>query len=119
VAFQLRDDLLSTFSTAQQTGKPGDDLRHGKHNAVVAAFHKLSPSELDRAAVARVWGHPDASDADVEEATRALGGAKERVEERLVCLADEARSALSVSPFDDEGKQMLTKVTKLLTERGS
>lgn len=119
VAFQLRDDLLSTFSSAQQTGKPGDDLRHGKHNAVVAAFHKLSPSRLDRAALARVWGHPDASDAEVEEAARALSGAKVCVEERLICLADEARSALAASPFNDEGKQMLANVTTLLTERGS
>ena len=38
VAFQLRDDLLSTFGTSQETGKPGDDLRHGKHNAVVSAW---------------------------------------------------------------------------------
>ena len=119
VAFQLRDDLLSTFSSAQQTGKPGDDLRHGKHNAVVAAFRTLSPGERDCAAVERVWGHPNASDADVEEATRALGGAKKRVEQRLACLADEARAALAVSPFDDEAKQMLAEVTRLLTDRGS
>ncbi|MDH3623802.1 MAG: polyprenyl synthetase family protein [Myxococcales bacterium] len=119
IAFQLRDDLLSTFSTTRETGKPGDDLRHGKHNAVVAAFHELSPSELDRAALARVWGHPDASNAEVEEAARALSGARVRVEERLICLGDEARSALAASPFDDEGKQVLANVTTLLTERGS
>ena len=119
VAFQLRDDLLSTFSNAQQTGKPGDDLRHGKHNAVIVAFRQLSPSERDRAAVERVWGHPDASDDDVEEATRALGGAKERVEERLACLAAEARTAMGLGPFDDEAKQMLGQVTQLLTDRGS
>ncbi len=119
IAFQLRDDLLSTFGTTQETGKPGDDLRHGKHNAVVAAFHELSPSKLDRAALARVWGHPNASNAEVEEAARALSGARVRVEERLICLADEARSALAASPFDDEGKQVLANVTTLLTERGS
>ncbi len=119
VAFQLRDDLLGTFGNVQQTGKPGDDLRHGKHNAVVAAFQQLSPSERDRAAVERVWGHPDASDTDVDEATRALGPAKERVEERLFFLADEARSAVAASPFDDEAKQMLGEVTRLLTDRGS
>jgi geranylgeranyl diphosphate synthase type I len=118
VAFQLRDDLLSTFSSAEQTGKPGDDLRHGKHNAVVAAFHKLSPSEPDRASLATVWGHADASDADVEKAARALSSAKARVEERLTCLVDEAQSALAASPFDDEGKHLLGEVTSLLTERG-
>ena len=119
VAFQLRDDLLGTFCTAQQTGKPGDDLRHGKHNAVIAAFNKLVPSELDRAAVARVWGHADASDADVDNATRALDRAKQHVEDRLLCLTEEARNVLAASPLDDQAKQMLTNVTQLLTDRGS
>ncbi len=119
VAFQLRDDLLSTFGTSQQTGKPADDLRHGKHNAVVAAFSKLCPGEPDRAALARVWGHADASDADLDKAKRALRSAKDRVEERLIFLVDEARSALAAGHFDDDGKRMLAEVTSLLTERGS
>lgn len=119
VAFQLRDDLLSTFCSAEQTGKPGDDLRHGKHNAVVAAFRQLSPSDADHQAVERVWGHPDASESDLEEATVALAGAKEKVEERLALLAGEARAALAASPFHDEAKHMLAEVTRLLTDRGS
>lgn len=118
VAFQLRDDLLSTFSGAQQTGKPGDDLRHGKHNAVIAAFRQLRPCDRDRAAVERVWGHPEASEGEVQAAALALGGAKERVEERLAVLVGEARAALVTSPFDDEAEYMLGEVTSLLTDRG-
>ena len=118
VAFQLRDDLLSTFGSAQQTGKPGDDLRHGKHNAVVAAFQRLGPSNAERAVLAGVWGRPDASDDEIRIAADALGAAKGEVEARLGCLADEARSALAASPFDDEAKQMLDEVTRRLTDRG-
>jgi len=119
VAFQLRDDLLSTFESAQETGKPGDDLRHGKHNAVIAAFRRRGPDAAALAAVDAVWGRPDASDEAVAEATTVLGAAKEDVEARLRVLADEAKRAVLAGPFDDEAKQMLVEVTRRLTDRGS
>jgi len=34
-------------------------------------------------------------------------------------LADEARSALAASPFDDDAKQLLEEVTRRLTDRGT
>jgi geranylgeranyl diphosphate synthase type I len=119
VAFQLRDDLLGTFGSAQQTGKPGDDLRHGKHNAVVAAFQRLGPSEAERALLEGVRGRADASDDEIRAAAEVLGAAKAEVETRLSFLADEARSALRASPFDEDAKQMLEEVTRRLTDRGS
>jgi geranylgeranyl diphosphate synthase type I len=119
VAFQLRDDLLGTFGSAQQTGKPGDDLRHGKQNAVVGAFQKLGPTAAQSALVESVWGRADASDEEIRAATEVLGAAKAEVEARLGFLADEARSALAASPFDDDAKQMLEAVTQRLTDRGS
>jgi geranylgeranyl diphosphate synthase type I len=119
VAFQLRDDLLSTFGSAQETGKPGDDLRHGKHNAVVGAFRKRAPDDAALAAVDAVWGRPDASDEAVAAATVVLAQAKTDVEARLSVLANEAMRALASGPFDDEAKQMLEEVTRRLTDRGS
>jgi geranylgeranyl diphosphate synthase type I len=119
VAFQLRDDLLGTFGSAQQTGKPGDDLRHGKHNAVVAAFRRLGASESDRSVLERVLGHAEATDDEVEAASRVLSAAKAEVEARLAFLADEARRALVASPFGQDAKQMLEEVTQRLTDRGS
>jgi geranylgeranyl diphosphate synthase type I len=118
VAFQLRDDLLSTFGDARETGKPGDDLRHGKNNAVVAAFRTLGPSASQRAAVEAVWGNCGASDALVDEATRALAEAKASVEARLSFLTDEANSAIAASAFDAEAKSLLEDVTRRLTDRG-
>lgn len=119
VAFQLRDDLLGTFGSAQVTGKPGDDLRHGKHNAVVAAFRRLGPSEADEALLDAVWGRADASDDELRAATAVLDKAKSQVEERLGFLADRARSALAASPFDEAARRMLQEVTDRLTDRGS
>jgi geranylgeranyl diphosphate synthase type I len=119
VAFQLRDDLLGTFGSAAQTGKPGDDLRHGKHNAVVAAFRRLEPSESEQALLQGVWGRADARDEEIAAATEVLSAAKTEVEARLGVLADEARTALAASPFDERGKQILGEVTRQLTDRGS
>jgi geranylgeranyl diphosphate synthase type I len=119
VAFQLRDDLLGTFGSVQQTGKPGDDLRHGKHNAVMAAFRRLEPTDEQRAVFESVWGHADATDDEVRAATEVLSAARTEVEARLALLADEARSALDASPFDEDAKQMLGAVTRQLTDRGS
>jgi geranylgeranyl diphosphate synthase type I len=119
VAFQLRDDLLGTFGSALQTGKPGDDLRHGKHNAVVAAFRRLGPGATEQALLQGVWGRADAGDEDIASATEVLAGAKAEVEARLGFLADEARSALASSPFDERGKQILGEVTRQLTDRGN
>ena len=119
VAFQLRDDLLGTFGSALQTGKPGDDLRHGKHNAVIAAFRRLEPGNAERALLQDVWGRADASDEEIASATAVLVKAKAEVEARLGLLADQARSALAASPFDEQGKQILGEVTRQLTDRGS
>lgn len=119
VAFQLRDDLLGTFGSALQTGKPGDDLRHGKHNAVVAAFRRLGPGATEQALLQGVWGRAGASDEEIASATEVLAEAKAEVEARLGFLADEARSALAASPFDERGKQILAEVTRQLTDRGN
>jgi geranylgeranyl diphosphate synthase type I len=119
VAFQLRDDLLGTFGNVQQTGKPGDDLRHGKHNAVVAAFRRLGPAVAERKVIEGVWGRADARDEEVRAAAEVLSAAKAEVETRLRSLADEARSAVGASAFDYDAKQMLEEVTRRLTDRGT
>ncbi|MFZ1863031.1 MAG: polyprenyl synthetase family protein [Polyangiales bacterium] len=119
VAFQLRDDLLSTFGSARETGKPGDDLRHGKHNAVVAAFRRLEPGDAQQAALDAVWGRPDATDDALQTAWGVLSDARTEVEARLAFLVDQARGAITAGPFDDDSKQMLEEVTLRLTERGS
>ncbi|MEM8607520.1 MAG: polyprenyl synthetase family protein [Myxococcota bacterium] len=119
IAFQLRDDLLSTFANAQQTGKPGDDLQHGKHNAVIGAFRKSGPSESDKRIVDRAWGNAAASDDEVSEATRVLLSAKGCVEARLRALVEEATKALDESPFDADARALLDEVTRMLTDRGT
>jgi geranylgeranyl diphosphate synthase type I len=109
VAFQLRDDLLGTFGSEAETGKPvGNDLRAGKRTAVVA----VAEGRLDdagRQALARVLGHNDAPDEAVAEATAALAacGARRAVEERLAALCDEAEGLTARLPVTAQAREIL------------
>ena len=94
VAFQLRDDLLGVFGDPSATGKPvWNDVRQGKRTALVAEMHGDAKAE---AVLARAFGRPDASDADLEAVVRAMesSGARARVEARVAELVAEARRAL-------------------------
>ena len=110
VAFQLRDDLLGAFAAEAETGKrAGGDLRAGKRTAVIAAAEGLLTAE-GRAALDRAFGHPDASDDDVQGAARALSecGARAAVEERLRALCAEAAGLAGGLPISDRSRHILS-----------
>ena len=119
VAFQLRDDLLGTFGDPRTTGKPaGNDLRAGKRTALVAAAERLLAPE-ERAPLDAVLGRADASHAEVDAATRLLesSGARADVEAQLVAHRRAAREALAAAPISTRGRERLTDLLALLTER--
>jgi geranylgeranyl diphosphate synthase, type I len=119
LAFQLRDDLLSTFGTTSAIGKPvGNDLRAGKRTALVAeALRVLSPG--DRAALEAVLGHPDASDRALAAATDLLvrSGVRDRAEERIQSLLADAARALEAGKFSEHGRALLLDLAQKLSLR--
>jgi geranylgeranyl diphosphate synthase type I len=116
VAFQLRDDLLGTFGTREETGKPvGNDLRAGKRTAILAeAEGRLSPE--GRSALDRAFGRADATEAEVLAATAALEacGARAAVATRLVRLTGEARALSATLPLTEAARGLLAGAAAVL-----
>ena len=118
-AFQMRDDLLGTFGDTAKTGKPvGNDLRVGKRTALVRECELSVPVEK-RTALARVFGQPKATDAEVREAMNLLieTGVRTRVETRLRGLVEEAKSKLDATLLAPEGIALLAELAELLGAR--
>lgn len=116
VAFQLRDELLGTFGDPNATGKPaGNDVRAGKLTVLIQDAQQCL-NATQRAALEKVWGKPDASEAEVQQAVELLteSGARSRVEERLSQLVSETSQAIEKSPFS-AGR--LNDVVALLVHR--
>ena len=117
VAFQLRDDLLGVFGDEAQMGKPaGSDLRAGKRSAVVVV---ASDDDGARAALARVLGRADATDAEVRAAVGCIEqtGARARVEARIAALVATSRRALADVDLAGAGRAALEGAIGALTER--
>jgi len=118
-AFQLRDDLLGTFGDPSATGKSaGNDLRAGKRTALLRAAERTD-QPLD--AVWKIFGEPDAADADVASARLRLEqvGAKAAVEARLELLLSEARGVLAGTDLGEPGRTMLGEIADKLAYRAS
>ncbi len=99
VAFQLRDDILGTGFDASSAGKSANDLVEGKRTLlVVRAWAEADAA--GRACLSAVLGHPEASDAEVEEAravirsTGSLAYSERRIEE----LSERALRRVDRSP---------------------
>jgi geranylgeranyl diphosphate synthase type I len=110
VAFQLRDDLLGTFGTPDETGKPvGNDLRTGKRTAILAEA-EARLSVIQRAALDRAFGRADATDAEIVAATAALEacGARAAVATRLAGLCAAAQARAEALPLTAAGRGWLS-----------
>lgn len=116
VAFQLRDDILGVFGSAEAMGKPaGNDLRTGKHSAVIVdALAAGLNHELGR-----VLGRRDASAADVQGVTAVLeaSGVRARIEKRIDVLVGEAHGALERTGLTPTGRILLASAAHALTNR--
>jgi geranylgeranyl diphosphate synthase type I len=119
-AFQLRDDVLGVFGDPGRTGKPaGDDLREGKHTALVAHALELADHEGAELLTGSL-GDPDLDVQTVEACRRVLvdSGALERTEAMITEGADAALDALSRTPgLTDEGRAALVELVAVCTDR--
>ncbi|MFX0537281.1 polyprenyl synthetase family protein [Ornithinimicrobium sp. Y1847] len=119
-AFQLRDDVLGVYGDPEHTGKPaGDDLREGKHTALIA--HALELADAEGAElISASLGDPDLDEPTVQACREVLAasGALERTEAMITAGADQARTALAdASELTAEGRAALEALIEICTRR--
>ncbi|MGB5811084.1 MAG: polyprenyl synthetase family protein [Polyangiales bacterium] len=119
-AFQIRDDLLGALSSADQTGKPGMDIVHGKLSSVVAELRRSTRFE-ERAPVEAVFGNPAAANGELLAAHACLreSGVVERLEARIRGLRSQAAKEIDGTLFNPQGRDMLDELADSLTDRQS
>ena len=119
-AFQLRDDVLGVYGDPEHTGKPaGDDLREGKHTALIAHALELADGEGAELLAASL-GDPDLDTPTVDACRKVIrdSGALERTEEMIARGAAEARRAIAQTPgISDEGRAALHDLVAICTDR--
>ncbi|MEO9329353.1 polyprenyl synthetase family protein [Gordonia aurantiaca] len=120
-AFQLRDDVLGVFGDEAVTGKPAiDDIREGKRTMLVALAQE-SATHREQRVIDECLGNPDLDPAglsrmrDVLEST----GALERVEQRIVDLAEDAFGLIATAAVDEQTRQALSRLVERCVWRRS
>jgi len=119
-AFQVRDDLLGTLGDPKSTGKPCEDLRHGKRTALLAEAQASGSASL-REKIAAVVGRCDASDDEVRDLIDALAreGVVARVEAKLDALVAEAHAIADAAPLPEVSKRDLRALAEKLGRRAA
>ncbi|MEV0296124.1 polyprenyl synthetase family protein [Nocardia sp. NPDC050710] len=102
-AFQLRDDLLGVYGDPARSGKSNlEDLRDGKHTALVALALEHATT-ADAARLRELLGNPDLDERQADSCRAILtAAARPRVEEMITTRWEQAKHALIDAPFPVE-----------------
>jgi geranylgeranyl diphosphate synthase type I len=120
-AFQIADDLLGTFGSQEQTGKPvASDLREGKRTLlVIRALEKAAPR--DAAVLRAALGKHDLTEAEANTAREVMirTGAVDAARADAERLCDEALAALRESPLPAHVRDSLAEIATHAIKRAS
>lgn len=110
-AFQLRDDLIDSFGSSQDTGKPAR-LDFQAHKMTLLLALALGRDQRVRDLVAQEhWDAEKLSTLLIET------GVRTDVEQRIDRLVEQATAAIDRAPVAQEWKQELTDMAFLVTHR--
>jgi geranylgeranyl diphosphate synthase type I len=118
-AFQLRDDLLGVFGDPSETGKPaGDDLREGKRTALLAVAQERANS-VQSAELKKQIGDPNLTPSMISDLQQIITdtGATSHIEMMIEELTSTSLTALKHDGISPDGKQLLTELAILATNR--
>lgn len=116
VAFQLRDDVLGVFGSAELTGKSVlSDLREGKETLLIA-YARVHP---DWSRAAHGFGSPELDDAGAARLRRAIesSGARDRVERLIDARCTAAVDAIAAAQLPHDLHEALTVTAGICAER--
>ncbi|MBH0775566.1 polyprenyl synthetase family protein [Nocardia bovistercoris] len=119
-AFQLRDDLLGVFGDPAHSGKSNlDDLREGKHTALVALALEHA-SEAEAARLRTLLGDPDLDERAAQDCREILAAsARPRVEDMIAARWELAIGALRQPPYPAEVAGALRRIADAAVLRTS
>lgn len=120
-AFQLRDDLLGVFGVPHQTGKSRlDDLRDGKHTALMAVALQRADTDQRRILDALV-GRPDLDDDGAAKIRKIMvaTGARTAVEDLIRSRWQQASTAVERGAFPWAAAAALRQISETVTVRAS
>ena len=119
--FQLRDDILGVFDSADKTGKPsGDDLREGKRTPLLLAALQLSDA-VALADLQRIVGNSAASETEITQVQDLIVrlGAKDAIESEITRLANETLELLNQASLPEHAKKGLVSLLEKVAYRES
>jgi geranylgeranyl diphosphate synthase type I len=116
IAFQLRDDLLGVFGSAEKTGKsPDSDLAEGKYTLLVQDA-VLSMGDAERKMFAELFSktEPTAPDIAMMRLLIVKSGARERALREVQSLVSAARERIDALSIGGPGKEFLCGLCGLI-----
>jgi len=119
LAFQIQDDILGLFGSAEKTGKPvGSDIREGKKTLLI--LHALeSCAEEEKELVLNALGneHVTAEEIDAIRAIIRRTGSLDYSKNLVAELTDKAVRAIKESEFRIEAKEFLINIADFIGNR--
>jgi len=121
LAFQIKDDELGLYGSTGATGKPvGSDIREGKRTLFAAGLLNRAGGP-DAARLARIFGRPDATEADIRF-VRGLAerlGVREDVRRVMVRLGRRAGERIRALPVRENHREILQGLLEYILNRKS
>lgn len=119
MAFQLRDDILSTFGNPEETGKSRDsDIREGKRTLLVYFTHERATA-AERRLLWRVLGDQRASSKKIAVVRMLMKrtSALARAQELTRALTDVGLQAIRRSAMKPDAKKKMDALARYLLDR--
>jgi len=118
-AFQMQDDIVGSFGTEEEIGKPADsDIKEGKKTLLLAKAYERADKQQKKA-LDQIVGNKNATKTDIEKVKKIMEktGAYDYCVKLAKELLVQAKKAVSETKLKDEGKGYLLAAVDYLNER--